>query len=197
MTGYSLQFKLVLGWVLWLIGMTALPCRALELEQVKTRFQEGEYRLTLTAVLSAPPPQVESVLRDYVRYPQLDRRILAAQVLARPAPTQVELLTRIDVCFAFWCREVKRVERVEEGPNELLATVIAERSDVRGSTHTQLSAQPCGQTLCTRVVYSTQIVPKFWVPALLGRSLMLRNLREATINLFESVEQRAAAGARP
>jgi hypothetical protein len=36
-------------------------------------------------------------------------------------------------------------------------------------------------------------VPKFWVPALVGRPLMLRNLREATVSLFEHIEKRAAA----
>jgi hypothetical protein len=71
----------------------------------------------------------------------------------------------------------------------LLATVIPERSDAeRGSTHTQLYAQ--GER--TRVEYATQIVPKFWVPPLFGRSLMLRSLRDATVTLFEHIEQRAA-----
>lgn len=167
---------------------------AMDIEHLQAQFHEGEYQLVMTATLKAPLHRVEAVLRDYTRYPQLDARILTAQVLARPVPSQLELLTRINVCFAFMCRKVVRVERVEERPGELLATVIAERSDAeRGSTHTQLTAQGSA----TRVVYSTQIVPKFWVPALLGRSLMLRSLRDATVSLFEHIEQRAMQPSGP
>lgn len=169
------------------------PGLALEIEHVQVRFHDGEYQLTMTATLAAPLPRVESVLRDYAHYPGLDARILNAQVLTRLSPTQLELMTRINVCFSFLCRKVERIERVEERPGELLATVIPERSDAeRGSTHTQLSAQ--GER--TRVEYSTQIVPKFWVPALFGRALMLRSLRDATVTLFEHIEQRAAQTSR-
>lgn len=163
--------------------------QALQVEALQTQYHEYAYQLTMTAILSAPVAQVEAVLRDYASYPQLDTRILTAQVLKRSSPHQLELLTRINVCFAFLCRKVERVEQVDEKPGELLATVIAERSDAqRGRTHTQLRDLN-GQT---QVIYSTEIVPKFWVPALVGRSLMLRGLREATVSLFTHIEQRAA-----
>lgn len=184
------QLRRQWGWLSILAGVV-VPCsHALEVEHLQTRFHDGEYQLTMTATLAAPLAQVEAILRDYANYPQLDTRILAAQVLARSSPQQLELLTRINVCIAFLCRKVERVERVDESPGELLAIVLPERSDAeRGSTHIQLSAQSDR----TRVVYATQIVPKFWVPALLGRPLMLRNLRDATISLFTHIEQRAAA----
>jgi hypothetical protein len=166
------------------------PGCALEVQQLQVQFQDDEYRLTLIALLAAPLPAVESVLRNYAQYPQLDDRILTAQVLSRSSASKLELQTRIKVCFSFLCRKVERVERVEERPGELLATVIPERSDAeRGSTHAQLTAQ--GEY--TRVVYATAIKPKFWVPALLGRSMMLHSMREATVTLFQRIEQRAAA----
>ncbi len=169
------------------------PGLALQVEQVQAWFHDGEYRLTMTATLAAPLSRVESVLRDYAQYPQLDARILDARVLTHLSATQLELMTRINVCFSFLCREVERVEQVDERPGELLATVIPQRSDAeRGSTHTRLSAQGAR----TRVVYATRIVPKFWVPALFARSLMLRSLRDSTITLFERIEQRAAQAAR-
>jgi hypothetical protein len=175
-----------------LLAIGLLSCRpvlALEVQHMQVQFRDGAYQLTMTALLAASLPDVESVLRDYARYPQLDTRILSSQVLHRSSATELELQTRINVCLSFLCRKVERVERVEERPGELLATVIPERSDAeRGSTHTQLTAQ--GQQ--TRVTYVTDIEPKFWVPALLGRTMMLHSLRDATLALFESIEQRAA-----
>lgn len=178
--------------LLLIMGLSAVPCDALEVEQLQARYRDGEYQLTLTATLNAPLHAVETVLRDYAGYPGLDSRILTAQVLSRADHNQLELFTRLNVCVAFVCRKLERVEHVEERPGELVATIIPERSDAeRGSTHTQLIAIKTPQGERTRVIYRSQIVPKFWVPALVGRSLMLRNFREATISLFDHIEQRA------
>ena len=84
---------------------------------------------------------------------------------------------------------VERVERVEERPYELLATALPERSDVTfGITQTQISTSG---PRTTRLVYRTQIEPKFWIPRLVGRRAMLNTLREATIDLFTQVERTA------
>jgi hypothetical protein len=41
------------------------------------------------------------------------------------------------------------------------------------------------------VRYTTAVAPKFWVPTFIGRPLMLRTLREASLDLFRNVEARA------
>lgn len=167
---------------------TSAPARAVQVDHIETRYEGGEYRLSLTATLAAPLAQVEAVLRDYVHYPELDGRIMAVHTMTTAVPGELRLYTRIHVCVSFVCRDVDRVERVQEQPGELLATVIPEQSDAeRGETRTSLLAQ--GEH--TRVQYTTMIVPKFWVPAWFGRSLMLRTLRDGTVSLFQQVEQRA------
>lgn len=163
--------------------------QAFELDQIATHYEAGEYRLSMTATLAAPLHRVEDALRDYAHYPELDTRILEARVTTPPILGALQLFTRIRVCVSFVCRNVDRVEQVQERPGEIVATVIADRSDaVRGETHTVLVAQGA----FTQVRYTTFIVPKFWIPAWLGRALMLRTLRDGTINLFQHIEQRAA-----
>jgi hypothetical protein len=99
------------------------------------------------------------------------------------------LATTVRVCFGPFCRNVKRVERVEEAPGALTATTDASRSDVKsGQTHTQLSVSEDG----TRVTYTTSIAPDFWIPAFVGRRFMLRTLETATINMFTNVEKIAS-----
>jgi len=176
-----------------LILLVALCCIsecscAFQLEHIDTRYERGEYHLDMTATLDAPLSKVEAILRDYAHYPDLDRRILAARANFVPDPGELQLFTRIRVCFSFFCRNVERLERLQERPGDLLATVIPEHSDAeRGETHTTLTAQ--GER--TQVQYTLFIVPKFWVPAVLGRLIMLRTLREGTVNLFQHVEGRA------
>jgi hypothetical protein len=175
-----------------ILMLSTQPAWALQVRQLQTQLHEGEYQLTMTAEIAATPAQVMAVLRDYARYPELDARILVAQALTRRDTTHVELLTRINVCVAFFCRKVERVEQVEEQPQGLQAVVIPERSDAsRGITITHVDVINTDAGVHTQVQYTTKIVPKFWVPSFL-RSAMLRNLREATLNLFTNVERRAS-----
>ena len=129
------------------------------------------------------------MLRDYERYPSLDTRILQARVLERPEPGVVMLETTVRVCFGWFCRNVTRVERVQESQHALAATADPSRSDVKfGETRMQLSQGEHGATL---VKYRTSITPGFWIPAVVGRRWMLRTLEDATGNLFMNVEMKA------
>ena len=162
--------------------------QALEIEQADSKYLDKQYRLTLVTVVEASRERVQAVLRDYRNYPKLDPRILEARVMERTGPNEVVLYTKLRACFGVFCRTIKRVERVEEGDNDLRASVLPDQSDAtQGETRTQLTALN-GRT---RITYSTQIAPGFWIPPFIGRALMLRTLREASVDLFRRVEQQA------
>lgn len=179
--------------MLFLCGITA-QAEAFEIESSAARYADKHYQFEFVALLDAPVDRVEAVLRDYERYPDLDERILKAKVLERPADYVIVLETIVRACFGPFCRNVKRVERVEESPLEIAAITDPSRSDVRsGETHTMLSASE-GRT---RVSYRTSVSPDFWIPRFVGRRWMLNTLEDATTNLFMNVEmkaQRADAG---
>lgn len=163
--------------------------QAFEIERVETKFQDKQYHLALTMLLDAPADRVASVLRDYPNYPNLDPRILEAKVLAHESPDAVLLYTKLHACFSFFCRNVKRVERVEESADDLHARVVPQQDSdvVSGETRTEWSQ--VGDR--TRITYTTAIAPGFWIPAFIGRPIMLRTLREASIDLFRNVERQA------
>jgi hypothetical protein len=162
--------------------------RAMEIVEADSQYRDRHYHLRLILVLDAPPDKVQAVLRDYANYPRLDARILEASVTGRPGQGELFLYTKLRACFGVICRNVKRVERVHEGENDLRAIVMPDLSDANsGETHTQLTALD-GRT---RVSYTTSIVPGFWIPSVIGRPLMLRTLRDASVDLFSKVEQRA------
>jgi hypothetical protein len=180
----SLAFAALAATTLW-----AAAAGAFEVEHSETRYVNRRYQCDLNVKLDAPLDKVEAVLRDYERYPALDTRILQAHVLERPAPNVVVLETTVRVCFGWFCRNVTRVERVEEQQHALAATADPSRSDVKfGETRTQLTAGEHGSTL---VRYSTSITPGFWIPSVVGRRWMLRTLEDATGDLFMNVEMKA------
>lgn len=174
-----------------LLTAAAAQARAFEIEHSVGRYSDRRYHYELEVKLDAPLERVMSVLADYERYPSLDERILEARVLERPAEHVAMLKTLLRVCLGPFCRNVSRIERVQESPQSLVAIADPERSDVEfGETRTELSPSEGGGTL---VRYSTTIVPGFWVPRFLGRRWLLRALEEATGDLFRSVEERAKA----
>ena len=170
------------------LGVVCGDARALEVVRADAHFQDKEFRVELEAVLDAPIERVQQVLRDYDNYPQLDESILESKVIERIDAATLLLYTKLRACAGVFCRTVRRIERVQENNFELLATVVPEDSEVTsGRTHTVL------QTIDgrTRVRYLSSFAPKFWVPSFIGRPLMLRTLREASLDLFRQVERRA------
>jgi hypothetical protein len=163
------------------------PARALDVAVLEARYEQGRYRVMLDAVVDAPAENVRSVLNDFAGYAQLDRRIRSSQVIGGQAG-QVLLKTRVHACAGWFCRDVNRVERVTLSDDALVAEVVPERSDFRGGdTRTEWGAVNGG----TRIRYQARFTPDFWIPAILGRALVLRSLRESTLELFSNVEERA------
>jgi hypothetical protein len=164
------------------------PSEAYGIHTSDASYANKQYRYVLDVTLDAPIEHVEAVLRDYEHYPQLDTRILQARVIERSSANTVVLETMLRACFGPFCRNVRRVERVEEMRHALTAITDASRSDVKfGETYTQLSAAAEGGT---RVRYRTSITPGFWVP-FGGRRWMLNTLEDATSDLFMNVEMKA------
>lgn len=165
------------------------PVQAFTIERSESRYADKHYQYELVVTLDAPIERVEEVLRDYEQYPSLDTRILQARVLERPEEHVALLETVLRACFGPFCRNVKRVERVEETKHALTAITDPARSDVKsGETRTELAAADHGGT---RVTYKTSIAPDFWIPKLVGRRWMLGTLEDATADLFMNVEMKA------
>jgi uncharacterized membrane protein len=169
--------------------LSAPAARAFDIEQSEARYVDKHFRYELTVTLDAPIDRVDEVLRNYADYPSLNQRIRSSKILERTAPDEVVLETTVEVCFGWFCRDVTRVERVQESKYTLLAVADPERSDVKFSeTRSVLSTTHHGTT---RVTYVTDVIPGFWVPPVGGRRALLRTLETETRNLFMNVEQKA------
>jgi hypothetical protein len=171
--------------------LLASPANALEVRRLDVSFEGDRFVVVLNAQLDAPADGVGEVLKRYDDYPSLDPRITESRVLSRGREHSVRLYTRMRGCLGtLMCRSMKRVEEIEERPNELLATTVLPESDVRfGVTRSQWEPQDGG----TSLQYRLEIMPKFWIPPVFGRRLMIRTLSEGTLSLFTNVEREARA----
>lgn len=169
--------------------ISAPVARAFNIEHSEARYADKHFHYELVVTLNAPIDRVDAVLRNYAGYTSLNPRILSAKVLDRPAADVVDLETTVKVCFGWFCRDVTRVERVQESKYVLMAVADPARSNVKFSeTRSELSPALHG---ATRVKYVTSVVPGFWVPPLGGRRMLLNSLETETRELFMNVEQKA------
>lgn len=175
-----------------ILCVAALACTpaalAMDVQRLDVRYRGDRYVVELEALLDAPAESVGAVLKDYERYPDLDARILESRREV-DEDGSLRLLTRLRGCVGtLLCRSMRRVETLEETPDELIATAVPEESDVRfGRTHSHWEARADG----TALTYHLEITPKFWIPPFIGRRMMIRTLREGTISLFRNVERAA------
>ncbi len=182
--------ELILGVVVGAMVIAMAPAAdALEVERLDVSYQKDRYVVVFSAQLDAPADAVGAVLKNYDQYPELDPRITESRVLSRERLSRVRLFTRMRGCLgSLMCRSMQRVEEIEEQPDELLATAVLAESDVRfGITRSHWTANQGG----TALTYRLEIMPKFWIPALFGRRLMINTLREGTLSLFTNVESAA------
>lgn len=173
----------------------AAPAQAIDVRTIDVRFENGLYKVIFVAELAAQPQAVGKVLTDYPHYPLLDQRIEDSHMVESTGGAPPRLYTKLRGCLnRLFCRSMVRVENLQQSPGELTATAIPGLSDVHTSvTHTNWQASEKG----TRVTYSLELDPKFWVPAFYARRAMLETMRSGTVAMFTSVErvaQMQAAG---
>lgn len=171
--------------------LAAGNARALDVRHAEARFQDGAFHVRFEAVLDAPPAGVAAVLNDFRGFGRLDPRIQHVELLGSDPDGTVTMRTLIEACAGFFCRNVRRVERVRSRPGLLVSEVVPEQSDMRqGKARTRWEPVPAG----TRLHYEADFQPAFWVPGFIGRYYALRALEQSTRQLFARVEQYARGG---
>ena len=167
----------------------ATPARALEVLSQGFSVEAGVYVLELDVRIEAPIERVWEILTDYDRLPELNPAVSRSRVEVN-ADGQAEVLTVVRGCVLFFCSSVERVEVMEESaPVRIVAVTDPARSDLRQG-RSEWNFWPDDDA--TRLSLTVAMEPDFWVPPLLGRRALRRNLIGGTLDLLEAVERRAA-----
>lgn len=172
------------------LSMTA--GHAADIDAVDVHHDGDRYFLSLEVHLDAPPAAVFAVITDYENIHQLHRRVRESKVIRRLDPRTVEVFTLVKGCLAaVFCKSIRRVERITEiPPTELVATVIPGQSDLASGTVRWRLEPASGGTLLR---YDSDVEPDFWVPGLLGDTLLQASISRTTRDMIQQVEIRARA----
>ena len=149
---------------------------------------EGHYLLRIDMIINANTERVHELLTDYAHLDRLSQSIIRSELLANNAP-HFRVRVTTDGCVVFFCRELVQVQDVSELPNGyIVVSVLPEMSDFAYSRNVWRIRALNDQT---RVTYSSDLVPDFWIPPLFGTAIFKNKLLEESRQVIENLERLA------
>ena len=181
--------KRVWQWLLLLGGIFLIQSSyAGEVLDSNVGTHEDHFLLRIDMLIDADTERVYQLLTDYAHLDQLSHSIKRSEVL-KSQPPNYRIRVTTDGCMLFFCRELVQVQDVTElNDGYILVTVVPEMSDFSYSRNMWRIRK---QNDDTRVTYSSDLVPSFWIPPLIGTSLFTHKLLEETRPLIENLERLA------
>ncbi len=144
------------------------------------------YLIHIEMRIDVPLKMVYHHFTDYANLNKLSESITESEVLYHNPP-QYRVRVVTNGCVAFFCREIVQVEDVTELRNGyILVKVLPESSDMAyGKTLWHIRAE--GDK--TLVTFSSDLVPDFWVPPLIGPMIFKSQLLTETQAVIDGLEQ--------
>lgn len=146
---------------------------------------DDHYLIHIDMLIEADPQRVYDYLTDYNRLDRLSPEITRSELLeANPPRYRVRVVTT--GCIGPFCQTVRQVQDVTELQNGyILVKVIPRKSDLRyGRNFWHIRAEN-GRT---RVTYSADVVPDFWLPPIIGPLLFKQKLATEGENVINTLE---------
>lgn len=147
--------------------------------------------------LDAPPEAIYDVLIDYDEdhFGRISEIYKESDYLPPDSDGTPLVYTLVEGCLLFYCRSMRRVERLEvEKPRFIRTTTLPEQSDFRYSvSQWLLKAEGDG----TRIVYRLDMEPDFWLPPFVGPWYLKRTLSRGGTEVLARIEQLANEAGNP
>jgi len=151
-------------------------------------YEDGHYLLNLDMLVEAPMKNVYEVLMDANHLTDISETIKQSRLIKSEGVQQWVYL-ETEGCIWFFCRLVKQTQLVTEmGGGYIMVVTLPEQSDMEyGKALWKLQTEDD----LTRIIYSADFVPGFWVPPLIGPWLMRHRLLEEGKKTINGIETRA------
>ncbi len=164
---------------------------AAEINMLEVQHHEGRYSMHVNAFLNATPESVYQVLTDYDRFSRITEAIQETRVLDQSGPHTKIVYSKINMCLFMLCINKEKIERIEFlSEIEIFATIEPERSDFAfGTTHWLLEREGEG----TRLVLKLVIQPNFWIPPVIGPSIIKAVMHDEGVSTARAIERLAKA----
>jgi len=169
----------------------AMAASTATLESIDVEREGDVYSLRAETMLHASPEAIADVLLDYEQFGRISS-VYKEYGYLDPAPDGTPIVfTRMEGCVLFVCKSMKRVERLEIADAQHIRTVtLPDQSDFKSSVSEWFLVQ---EESGTRMVYTLELEPDFWIPPVIGPPILKRTLRRGGGNVIERIERLAQA----
>jgi hypothetical protein len=153
--------------------------------------QRGRYLLEAEARLAATPESVFAVLTDFDdnRYSRISRAYKESRYLDPAADGTPLVYTRMEGCALWHCMSLERTERLETAaPYHIKSIVLPESSNFKHSV-SEWVLEPNGDD--TKMTYTLEMEPDFFVPPLVGPWYLKRTLSQGGLRAVARIERLA------
>jgi hypothetical protein len=175
----------LLGQLAW-----AATMRSLEVDK-----KDERYSLVADTFLVAPVDSIYAVLIDYENMNRISSVYKEYGYLEPDVDGTPIVYTRMEGCALFYCKSMRRVERLEMDPPYYIRTVtLPEQSDFKYAI-SEWMLEPEGEG--TRVTYKLEMEPDFWVPPVVGPWFLKRTLMRGGTRAISRIENIANAPPEP
>ena len=169
--------------------LAAGGAQAARVDDLYVAHDKGVFTVRGSFLIAADAAAVRTVLTDFEHLGRLTPAILESHAVGKDGGATL-VYTRSRACAGWFCRELKKVEKVVVGADTIVATALPKQSNVVMSvTRWQISAVGPG----TRVAWESSFDPVFMVPPLIGPSLIKRALAREAAGHADAIERSARA----
>jgi hypothetical protein len=164
---------------------------AAEVEWLKVTRSDGSILVRSEMLVEAPPPYVYDALLEYDQFAELSDSFTESRYIEPATDGTPRIYTRIEGCIWFFCKKIDRYARLELEPKrKITSTAEPELSDADFSIEIWEVAE-AGED--TRITYSHELKPGFWVPPLLGTLMIKRAVKKSALDAAQRMEELALA----
>jgi len=159
-----------------LLGLLlAAPLHAGEVLDSHVDYSDDHYLIDIDMRIDADANKVFARLQDYNHLHRVNSAIKTSRLLAtHGAIHRVRIVTR--GCIWFYCRRVVQVQDIEKLRDRyLVATIDPKDSDFK---YGRIVWHVFSDARGTRIRFSADLVPDFWIPPLIGPWVMKSKLLE-------------------
>ncbi len=105
---------------------------AAEVQRVDVAYEDGEYHVTVEAILHARTDAVYAVLTDYPRWAEINDLIKESYLEEVAGPDLARVRTVSEGCVLFFCKSIEQTQWMRTAPDwRISAEVLPEVSDLR------------------------------------------------------------------
>ncbi len=160
--------------------------QAAQIEHYAASEQNGTYTVQLQARVDISANYAKQVLADPDRVVVLKDVIQSVEHLASDQPGIRRIREHSYTCVLLFCVEYRNTLTLQESDNEIRLDIEPEQSDFDFG-HIVWTIEPLAKHQ-SLISFKSESQPSFWVPPLIGSTMMESQVKETTLSMLQRME---------